>query len=70
MSRNNHDVTYEIVRFHSKGDKVVMRQGLTLEEAQEHCTDPETNSKTAKGREAREWTREHGEPWFDGYREE
>jgi hypothetical protein len=47
--------TYKIVRF--KRDEVcheVIARGLTLDEAQAHCQNPET----------------HGEGWFDGYTEE
>ena len=49
---------YEIVRFYAPSqnrDNEVMQTGLTLEEAREHCNDPET--------------REEG-VYFDGYREE
>ena len=55
-------MTYEIRRFYAPHrfesfmvNNVPIRTGLTLEEAQEHCSDPET--------------REEGE-WFDGYAEE
>lgn len=38
------DQTYCIRRFYFNGDSpVVMQTGLTLEEAQEHCNDPETS---------------------------
>ena len=50
--------TYKIVRFyapHRNQPNETVRTGLTLEEAQEHCSDPETHLK--------------GE-WFDGYDEE
>ena len=49
---------YKIIRFYApteRREEVVIRTGLTLEEAREHCNDPET--------------REEGK-WFDGYREE
>lgn len=64
-------MSYSIVRFYqdSKRDTVVLETGLTLEEAQAHCQDPETSSKTATRLEAISHTRECG-PWFDGYREE
>ena len=48
--------TYKIIRFF-KDDTLparVIREGLTLQEAQEHCQDEET----------------HGENFFDGYEEE
>lgn len=50
--------TYKIVRhFYPHLDKPneLIKTGLTEEEAQEHCSDPDT--------------REEGE-WFDGYTEE
>lgn len=47
--------TYSIIRFYAphlnKGNRV-MKRGLTLEQAQAHCKDPDT--------------RKAGE-WFDGY---
>lgn len=57
---------YMIVRHFYRGGKRVIRKGLTLEEAQEHCGDPETSSKTAKGAKRRRYTEMHG-AWFDGY---
>lgn len=46
--------TYKIIRFRQNGDNEVIRTGLTLEEAQAHCRDPETR----------------GDGWFDGYDKE
>lgn len=47
--------TYSIVRFYEKGrPSKIIKTGLTLKAAQEHCSDEDT----------------HGEGWFDGYREE
>jgi hypothetical protein len=52
------DDTYKIVRFYQDPDhpnhRMVVRQGLTLAEAQEHCNDEAT----------------HGDGWFDGYEAE
>lgn len=61
---------YYIVRFYK--DRVpnrrIIRRGLTLKQAQEHCADPETSSSTCKGKVGRARTRRVGE-WFDGYDE-
>jgi hypothetical protein len=48
------DTTYSIIRFSMDAPQEVIKEGLTLEEAQEHCQDEDT----------------HGPGWFDGYREE
>lgn len=50
-------------------DDRVVKRGLTLEEAQEHCSDPETSSSTCELPENVERTETYG-PWFDGYEEE
>lgn len=42
---------YRIIRFRQNGRPRTVRNGLTLQEAQLHCGNPET----------------HGEGWFDGY---
>jgi hypothetical protein len=50
--------TYKIVQYHfdenHPNHRKVIKTGLTLEEAQEHCSDEST----------------HGDGWFDGYTEE
>jgi hypothetical protein len=63
--------TYRIIRHFLNADRRsrVVDRGLTLAEAQEHCRDPETSSKTATSLRAQSRTRELG-PWFDGYEEE
>lgn len=45
--------TYTIIRFFKDDDKPskIIREGLTLEQAQAHCRREDT----------------HGEDWFDGY---
>ena len=62
--------TYRIVRLHKDSpDRPVLLQGLTLEEAQAHCRDPETSSSTCEEEEGKEYTERHG-AWFDAYEEE
>jgi hypothetical protein len=43
--------TYKIIRFRFDGPSEIITEGLTLEEAQEHCNDDSS----------------HGVGWFDGY---
>lgn len=55
--------TYKIVRFYDepyKPNKIIKR-GLTLEQAQEHCRDPKTSTNGKKP---------FGKNWFDGYTKE
>lgn len=59
---------YQIVRRYFKGGKRVISTGLTLEQAQEHCSDPETSSRTCTNSAGRARTRRKG-PWFDSYEE-
>lgn len=49
-------MSYKIKRFFADPDKAaeVIKTGLTLDEAQAHCNDPDTR----------------GEDWFDGYEAE
>ena len=63
--------TYRIVRFTMNKRHKIIRTGLTLEEAQEHCNDAETSSKTCSEATLR-YVGENPElnPWFDGYEEE
>jgi len=59
---------YNIVRFYkdARQSRRLIRQRVTLEEAQRHCSDPETSSSTCVGRVSKARTRALG-PWFDGY---
>jgi hypothetical protein len=59
---------YKIVRMYFKGGRRTIKSGLTLEEAQAHCKDPETSSSTCTRADRKRMTRERG-PWFDGYEE-
>jgi len=63
---------YKIVRMFFNSDKFpskAIHHGLTLEEAQAHCKDPETSSKTCTKSAGKRRTRVCG-PWFDGYERE
>jgi hypothetical protein len=60
---------YKIVRYYAKGGKRVIERGVTLEQAQAHCSDPQTNSKTCTSAVGRRRTQHMGE-WFDGYQKE
>ena len=62
-------MTYLIMRFHRDEANKVIERGLSLQEAQEHCQDPETSSRTCTSPAAKEYTEKHG-PWFDGYEKE
>jgi hypothetical protein len=60
---------YKIIRFFKNGRKArVIKTGLTQEEAQKHCEDPETSSSTATSAKAQRYTKRYG-PWFDGWDE-
>ena len=50
--------TYKIVRFYSD-DRIrkIIKSGLTLEEAQQHCKRPDTHERDDQGKTI----------WFDGY---
>lgn len=68
-SGNNYSGYYRIVRFYKDGPPArTIARGLTLEMAQEHCSDPETSSTTCTNAAGRARTRKHG-AWFDGYTE-
>lgn len=60
---------YKIVRFfqYAFPNRRIIKTGLTLQEAQAHCGDPETSSKTCTSSYRKRYTRDNG-PWFDGYR--
>jgi hypothetical protein len=67
--------TYKVVRFfagkagsdgHLQSKKRTINTGLSLDQAQAHCNDPETSSTTCTNAAGRARTRKHGD-WFDGY---
>jgi hypothetical protein len=61
--------TYCIVRFFQEHDKEIIETGVSLEDALEHCLNPETSSQTCTTAEGQQLTDQRG-PWFDGYEEE
>ena len=63
--------TYKTVRmfFLDRYPDEVTRTGLTLEEAQEHCRDPETSSRTCASEAGLLRTISRSK-WFEGYEEE
>lgn len=65
-SHTRRDEMYKILRFYFNGRPRTVKRGLTLEEAQKHCKDPETSSRTATGSRERARTTRRG-PWFEGY---
>lgn len=62
---------YKIVCFvFGRGSRAVPgMSGLTLEQAQAICCDPETSSRTCKGKAGKARTRRLGGAWFFGYTE-
>ena len=61
--------TYRIVRHYFRGGRRTIKRGLTLGQAQAHCSDPETSSSTCTRYAGRARTRRLG-AWFDGYAQE
>jgi hypothetical protein len=61
---------YRVIRFYFKrpGYRRTIIRRCTLEEAQAHCSDPETSSSTCTNAAGKRRTRVLGE-WFDGYEE-
>lgn len=63
--------TYRIVRMYKNAPirQRTLKRGLTLEQAQAHCSNPETSSSTCKDRVNLRRTIRVGH-WFDGYEAE
>ena len=61
--------TYKIIRFFENAPRMILKTGVTLEEAQAHCKSKETSSDTATGLVEITLTRNFGR-WFDGYDED
>ena len=53
LNANTEDAMYKIVRSYFNGGKRTIKTGLTLEEAQAHCKDPETSSSKATSAKAK-----------------
>lgn len=64
---------YNIIRFYQNDRRPrVMRRGLTLKQAQEHCNDPETSSKSKASLQSPKTQARYDREqlhWFDGYTE-
>jgi hypothetical protein len=62
---------YNIVRHYKDAgiNKRVIARGLTLEQAQAHCDDPETSSSTCTNAAGKRRTAKIG-PWFDAWTDE
>ena len=54
------ETTYKIIRFRFQGENSVIKTGLTLDEAQEHCSREDTHGGDTAD----------GSAWFDGYERE
>lgn len=62
--------TYKIVRHYRNGvPNEVVTEGLTLEQAQAWCSDPETSSATCTSPFGISHTKLFG-PWFDSFQKE
>jgi len=61
-------VMYKIIRFYynREGYRKTIKKGLTLEQAQAHCNDPETSSSTCKLPANVRRTKIQG-AWFDAW---
>jgi hypothetical protein len=63
-------MSYKIIRhFFDDYGREVVETGLTLKEAKQWCSNPETSSRTCSGSAAVALTLSRGH-WFDGYDEE
>ncbi len=60
---------YNIVRHYYRGGHRVIARGLSLEQAQAHCSSEDTHTGSGASAKARRVTRRNG-PFFDGYSHE
>lgn len=57
---------YKIVRHFQNGHPRTIKTGLYLEEAQQHCKDPETSSRTCTNKaKLRHYANANRGEWFD-----
>ena len=63
--------TYKIIRFYRSAGilRRVIARGLSFEQAEKHCSSPETSSVTCTTATGKRRTRQLGE-WFDGFTKE
>jgi hypothetical protein len=65
------NMLYKVVRYFQNGERRTIKSGLYLEEAQEHCRDKETSSKTCTNKvKLRHYANSKKGEWFDGYIED
>ena len=62
-------MTYRILRNYFHGTPRTIKRGLTLNEAQLHCSDPETSSSTCTNSVGKSRTKRLGS-WFDSFTED
>jgi len=60
---------YKIQRLFFRGGRRTIKAGLTLEQAQAHCSDTETSSSTCRKAANKRRTAQRG-AWFDSYTKE
>lgn len=67
---SNYKYKFKVIRYYFNDNipSLLIATGLTFEQAQEHCKNPETSSTTCKLPENIKHTQKFG-PWFDGYSE-
>ena len=60
--------TYKIIRKYMSDlvEDEELQGDLTLQQAQQHCSDPETSSRTCTSQEGTERTEKFG-PWYDTF---
>ena len=61
--------TYKIIRFFEKHPRKVIKKGVSLKEAKDHCNSKRGSSATATDLEAVMLTKNLGS-WFNGWTEE